>query len=274
MVLTIFIILSAGQTYAFTLYDAEEVLNNYDENIENLKKSIDMFNQIIKGSKVSAIVYDAYWMKSRAYATMGDYPTLTGTDALNDYEAGKLSAEEAIKVKADGEKGYFWYAVSLGKAGQLKGVLNALFMLPEFENYIGKAYKLNPRDPWVLVAYGALYYNLPWIVGGSNSKALRYLKKSLAVDPHFTVAMLLMAKIYIHEGEHEQARPILEKIIHCKEPSSRADWFMSDLPAAIKLLNSIDKKTYQPEKCNKEVRLFVRGTHPKGRVVRSTFLTI
>ncbi|MCL4478163.1 MAG: tetratricopeptide repeat protein [Deltaproteobacteria bacterium] len=238
--LIIFTVLFAGNVCAITLYDAENMFNNYDKNIANLKKSIDMFNQIIKENRDSNIIYDACWMKSRAYATMGDYPTLTSTDALNDYEAGKISAEKAIKIKSDGEKGYFWYAVNLGKAGQLKGVLNALFMLPEFENYMGKAYKLNPYDPWVLVAYGALYYELPWIVGGSNSQALNYLRRALAVDSHFTVAMVLMAKIYIREGMFDKARPLIEKIINCNMPSSRADWLMSDKPAAQGLLNYIN----------------------------------
>ncbi len=241
MVMANLLILHIRNVSAFTIEDAERTFNDYDKNIMNLKRSIDMFNRIIEESKDPHVIYKAYWMQSRAYATMGDYPMLTGTDALNDYEAGKLSAAKAIKIKSDGEKGYFWYAVNLGKTGQLRGVLNALFMLPEFLRYLDKAYKLNPDDPWVLVAYGALYYNLPWIIGGSDFKALHYLEKALASEPDFTVAMVLMGKVYIKEDRYHKARQILEKVIYCTTPSSRADWFMSDLPAAQKLLASISE---------------------------------
>ena len=226
---------------ASTLGDAETVFNDYDKDISNLKRSIDMFDRIISERKDTDTIYEACWMRSRAYATMGDYPELTGTDALSDYEVGKRSAEEAIKINPDGEKGYFWYAVNLGKAGQLKGVLNALFMLPEFQKNLDKAYTLDPADPWVLIAYGALYYNLPWIVGGSNFKALHYLKKALAVAPNFTVAMVVMGKVYIQEDKYDMARQILEKVIQCKNPAARADWFMYDLPTARKLLHSISE---------------------------------
>ncbi len=226
--------------YAQTLHDAKRVFGDYDRDIANLRRSIDMFNRIIRKSRNQDVLYGAYWMKSRAYSTMGDHPALTGTDALKDYEAGKTAGAEAIKINRNGEKGYFWYAVNLGKVGRLKGVLHALFMLPEFERCMDRAYALQPNDPWVLVAYGALYYELPWIVGGSDSKALGYLKRALDVAPDFTVSMVLMGRVYIKEGAYDKARSVLGRVVQCKDPASRADWAMSDSPAAQELLHHID----------------------------------
>ena len=227
------------RAYAVTLQDAQNVFNNYQENIGNLKKSIEMFERVLHDKKDSQIAYQAYWMESRAYATMGDHTALTGTNALDDYEAGKQCAARAIQVNPNGEKGYFWYAVNLGKAGHIQGVLHALYMLPEFFKYMDKAYQLDPHDPWVLVAYGALYYHLPWFVGGSNAKALDYFQKALEADPNFTVAMVFIGRIYMREKKYRKARQVLEEVVHYATPASKADWFMADVPAAHRLLNSM-----------------------------------
>ncbi len=228
--------------YAVTLGEAEGTFNNYDKDISNLRRSIYMFDRIIRESRSPKVLYKAYWMESRAFAAMGDHPALTGTDAVKDYETGKEAGAEAIRIDRNGEKGYFWYAVNLGKLGQLRGVLHALFMLPEFEKDMGRAYRIDPNDPWVLVAYGALYYELPWVVGGSDARALGYLRKALEQEPDFTVSMVLMGKVYIQEGEYAKAKAILEKVVQYKTPASRADWVMSDSPTAQVLLKSIDKK--------------------------------
>ncbi len=247
-VLLLIVLVPARNAAAVTLQDAKNVFNGYQENIGNLKTSIELFDQVIRDTPAPGIVYQAYWMESRAYATMGDHPVRTRTNPLDDYEAGKRCAARAIQVNPDGEKGYFWYAVNLGKAGHLQGVLHALFMLPEFFKYMDRAYQLDPHDPWVLVAYGALYYHLPWFVGGNNDKALGYFRQALAADPNFTVAMVFIGRIYIREDRHKEARQVLEKVVHYTTPASKADWSMSDVPAAQKLLESIRETNDAPAK--------------------------
>ncbi|MGC8685024.1 MAG: tetratricopeptide repeat protein [bacterium] len=228
--------------HALTLSDAEAVFNNYDKDISNLQKSITMFEQVAKESGDPKVKSMAYCDESRAYLTMGDQAKLTNTDALKDYEAGKAAANNAIKADPDNAMGYFWMSANIGRIGQYKGVLNSLFMLPDFKKYLGKAYEINKTDPNILEAYGEMYYELPWIAGGSDKKALEYLNASLKNDPNFTLPMVIMGKVYIKQGEYDKAREILEKVINYKTPSYRADWLMSDKPLAQKLLNSINPK--------------------------------
>jgi|YelNatPaOPRAMG01_1025707.scaffolds.fasta_scaffold01248_13 tetratricopeptide (TPR) repeat protein len=235
--------LSAVNAHAVTLADAEAVFNNYDKDITNLQKSLGMFEQVITGTTDQKIISQAYCDIARTYLTMGDQAKLTNTDALKDYEAGKEAADKAIKADPSSAMGYFWYAANIGRIGQYKGVLNSLFMLPDFKKYLGKAYEINKTDPNILEAYGEMYYELPWIAGGSTTKALEYLNASLKSDPNFTLSMVIIGKVYIKEGEYDKARKILEKVINYNTPSFRADWLMSDKPLAQKLLDSIkDKK--------------------------------
>ncbi len=231
------------QAHAVTLPDAESVFNNYDKDITNLQKSLGMFQQVITGTTDPDLLYQVYCDISRTYLTMGDHWQLTKTDAVKDYEAGEAAAGKAIQAEPKKAMGYFWYAANIGRIGQYKGVLNSLFMLPDFKKYLGKAYAIDKTDPNVNEAYGEMYYELPWIVGGSDTKSLDFLNTSLKGDPNFTLPMVIMGKVYIRQDKYADARGILEKVINYTTPSFRADWAMFDKPLAEKLLDSIkDKK--------------------------------
>ncbi len=228
--------------YALTLEDANKVFNDYDKDITNIQKSIDMYNQIILENDAPQIQYKAYNMLSKAYLTLGDQSKLTHTNTLKDYQAGEAAAKKAIALNPKGAQGYFWCAANIGRISQYKGVINSLFMLPDFKKYLGKAYALDKNNYNVLEAYGEMYYELPWIAGGSDSKALDYLNRSLKVDPNFTLSMAIMGKVYIKDDKYDQAREILNKVLTFTTPTFRADWAMFDKPLAQKLLDSIKNK--------------------------------
>jgi tetratricopeptide (TPR) repeat protein len=244
-VLSIFalIVITPVSSYAVTFGDAESVLNDYDNDISNLQKSIILFEQVIRESKDRDTIYNAYVGEARAYETMGDQPKLTNTSPLDDYEQGKAAAQLAIQINPTGAMGYYWYAGNSGREGEYRGVLNSLIGLPEFQKYLKKAYELDRTNADILEAYGETYYELPWIAGGSDKKALDFISRSLKSDPNLTLSMTIMGKIYIREGKYEQARKILMKAINYKTPTYRCDWAMFDKPLAQKLLDSIkDKK--------------------------------
>lgn len=236
---TVFFSLSA---YAVTISDAEKVLNDYDKDISNLKKAVDMFNQIIQESKDKEVIYRAYIGESRAYETMGDQAKLTRTSPQDDYEQGMITAQHAIKINPNDARGYYWYAGNIGRQSEYKSLLNAVMVLPVFQEYMGKAYALDKTNADILEGYGEMYYELPWVVSGSNTKAMDFLKRSLKSDPNLTLSMAILGKVYIREEKYEQARKILEKLINYKTPTYRADWVMFDKPLAQKLLESIKDK--------------------------------
>ncbi|MCL4557478.1 MAG: hypothetical protein M1491_02395 [Deltaproteobacteria bacterium] len=242
MIAVAIVLLFSVKSFAFTIGDAEKVFNDYDRDVSNLQKSIAMFEQIAKESKDPNVTYQAYVDESRAYLSLGDQAKLTHTDALKDYEAGKAASMKAIEVNPGGAMGYFWHAANIGRVSQYKGVLNSLFMLPDFKKYLGKAYAIDKTDMNILEAYGEMYYELPWIAGGSDKKALEFLNESLKSDPNFTLSMAIMGKVYIKEDQYDKARDILEKVINYTTPTYRADWAMFDKPLAQRLLDSIKGK--------------------------------
>ncbi|MGB9735193.1 MAG: tetratricopeptide repeat protein [bacterium] len=226
-----------------TLEQANEVFSNYDKNIENLQKAIDLYKQVIGSSTSKEIKAKAYANIAMAYLTMGDFAKLSHTNALNDYEEGKKAAQKAIEIDPDESDGYFWYAGNLGRMAQLKSFMSALLILPEFTKYLKKAYELNPNSLFVLEAYAEFYLQLPEVFGGSKKKSIEYAERALKIDPHYTMPFTTLAKVYISEGKYDIARGLLEKVINFKDPSYRAGWVMYDKPLALQLYDSIkDKK--------------------------------
>ncbi len=238
----LFTLIYPVSAYAVTLREAEGVLNDYDKDISNLQRSIDMFNQIIAESKDNTTIYQAYVGEARAYETMGDQSKLTQTSAFNDYEQGMAASQKAIQVNPKGALGYYWYSANLGRKSEVQGVLNSLITLPEFKKYLGKAYELDKTNADILEAYGEMYYELQWVVSDSNGKAMDFINRSLKSNPHLTLAMVIKGKILIREGKYQQARKILTEAINFKTPLYRADWAMYDRPLAEKLLDSIKDK--------------------------------
>lgn len=237
-----FTLVYPAYAYAVTLREAQSVFDNYDKDITNIQRAIDMFNQVITESKDKRTIYEGYVGLARAYETMGDQSKLTQTSSFNDYEQGMAMAKSAIRVNPNGAMGYYWYAANLGRKSEVQGVLNSLISLPEFKKNLHKAYELDKTNADILEAYGEMYYELQWVVSDSNGKTLDFLNRALTSDPHLTLAMAMKGKVLIREGKYQQAKKILTAVINFKNPTYRADWAMYDRPLAQKLLDSIKDK--------------------------------
>ncbi len=227
---------------AATIEQADQVFYNYDIDISNIQKAIALYGQVIGENKDPVVLSKAYTQIAMADLTMGDFADLTHTDALKDYEAGKLAAQKAIKLNPEGSDAYFWYAGNIGRMAQRENLIKALLSLPAFLNGLDKAYTLNPKSLFVLEAYAELYYQLPGAFGGSDSKSIKYVHEALKIDPRYTMPLTTLAKVYISEGKNDKARDVLQEVLHFKDPSYRAGWVMYDKPLARKLLDSINPK--------------------------------
>ena len=228
--------------HAATIEQANQVFYNYDKDISNIPKAIVLYEQIIKENRDPVVLSTAYTQIAMADLTMGDFADLTHTDALKDYEAGKLAAQKAIKLNPEGSDAYFWYAGNIGRMAQRENLIKALLSLPAFLTNLNKAYTLNPKSLFVLEAYAELYYQLPGAFGGSDEKSIQYIHEALKIDPRYTMPLTTLAKVYISEGKNDKARDVLEKVLHFQDPSYRAGWVMYDIPLAHKLLDSLQDK--------------------------------
>jgi hypothetical protein len=128
---------------------------------------------------------ELYWRAARETLELGDQaekerkPT---ADVLAVFTEGEGYADKAIASDPQDDLGYYWKSANIGRWGQVKGVVNALFKAATMKDLLLKELSLNPErsDPYYVL--GELYRELPgWPVSFGNLDAAVSLGRK-AVD--------------------------------------------------------------------------------------------
>lgn len=128
---------------------------------------------------------ELYWRAARETLELGDVAEKEGkptADVLAVFVQGEGYADKAIAADPRNDLGYYWKSANIGRWGQVKGVLNALFKAGDMRDLLLKELSLNPdrSDPYHVL--GQLYRELPgWPVSFGNLDAAVSLGRA-AVD--------------------------------------------------------------------------------------------
>ena len=151
-----------------SLDEAWELLSVYHKDPRNIERSIEMTEEILRKDPENV---DALLFLSRLWLTNG-YVLAQGRDELiRVFEAGKRTAEKALEIDPENADAHFFYVANLASLGDVKGLFNSLFMLPEVRRELDLILKLDPDHANGLAMNGALYYYLPGILGGDRHSA-------------------------------------------------------------------------------------------------------
>jgi thioredoxin-like negative regulator of GroEL len=137
---------------------------------------------------------------------------------------------------------HLWYAANLGRWAVTKGKLQAAFLLSTLRQEIQTVLELDPDNVPGLAVAGSFYLETPSLFGGDVPRAEGYLRKALALDPHFTRARVELARCLIVQGRYEAARQELKTVIDERRPSYIADWAVKHRPMAERLMAEIHAK--------------------------------
>jgi tetratricopeptide (TPR) repeat protein len=157
---------------------------------------------------------DAYWRIARAHYWLGSQ----AKDDAKKRQFFKDGIEYAkLGVSADPESTAcrFWLGVMYGSYGQAVGASQSLHMVDPIKQEM----------QWILAndegfdeggahrVLGRLFYKLPGIMGGDNQKAKDHLRRALELGNKNTLNFLYLAEVHIDEGEKDQARALLTKLL-------------------------------------------------------------
>ncbi len=220
------------------LKQASELYLNRHLNSGNLEQSKVLFETLLAQDPTNQ---EALWQLSRVYYSLGDVAQGKKTK-LARYEWGKALADSLIKINERHPEGHFWAMVNQGRIGQTRGVLNSLFMVSGIKRELKRTLELNSNHAGAHDGWGALYYELPGFAGGSLDKAVEWFKKGLALDPHYTLINVDLAKTYIKKKMYKEAREAISMALDEKNPTYVADYVLDDKPEALKLLKEIEGK--------------------------------
>jgi hypothetical protein len=128
---------------------------------------------------------ELYWRVAREKLELGDIAEKAGkptVDVLAVFTEGEGYADKAIAADPRNDLAYFWKSANIGRWGQVKGVLNALFKAASMKDLLVKELSLNSERSEPYYVLGELYRELPgWPVSFGNIDAAVSLGR-LAVD--------------------------------------------------------------------------------------------
>ncbi|TVQ26118.1 MAG: hypothetical protein EA382_05970 [Spirochaetaceae bacterium] len=196
------------------------------------------------------------WRKTRAELTIADHQrwvgNLTDRETIVLLEEAAAHADRAIEIAPDLADPYFWKGATIGLQGQIRGVLNSLFMASSLRDYAEKTLERDPEHAEAHYLLGQLYRELPrWPISfGDRERAVRYGRRSIELHErayasggvgvrYYDFYTQLAASLWRRNsrGDRDEARRVLrdnlERLEALSSPTNRQ---RMDLESARELL--------------------------------------
>jgi tetratricopeptide (TPR) repeat protein len=232
---------AAAATPALTGPAAEAwtLLTNFHEDRGRLDRARDLLQAEVERTPT----LEALVLLSWAHLAWADHRAPTIEAKLASYERGRDVARRAIELAPRNPEAHLWYAANLGRWAVTRGKLRAAFLVSTLRDEIDTILKIDPNHVPGLSLAGSFYFETPGMFGGDVARAEGYLRKALALDPHFTRARVELARLLIHQARYAEAREELQRVVDEPRPSYRADWVVRHRPTAQRLLAEIRAKS-------------------------------
>jgi tetratricopeptide (TPR) repeat protein len=156
------------------------------------------------------------------------------------YARARAVADTLRRRGPGNPNGHMWWATAQGKLGQCNGILSSVGMIGDLKREFGQALELDSDFALAWYALGRLYAALPSVLGGNLNLAEDRLRRGLSVDSNYTIIRLELARVYLRQRRHGEARRELRSLLATGQPTDPAEFTLSDQPAAIELLDSIE----------------------------------
>lgn len=138
------------------------------------------------------------------------------------YARGLELARQAVTMDDSNADAHFAVFATMGRLMLEHGATPNPFNLIRINRELDRALELNPRHSDALASKGGLARQLPRLLGGSLSKAERYLQQSIEIDPGAVGARIELARVYQDLGEDAKAVELLRVAMNLAEQQGRS----------------------------------------------------
>ena len=177
------LLLSAGVLSAETTLEVIDRMHEEELHQENQT----FIQEVIESATDPIEESELYWRLARTTHELGDLLVEAGADeeaVLNTYLEGEGYADKAIELNPESYWAVYWKSANMGKWGETKGLLKALFKAKPIRDLLHQALSIYPGHPDSYYVLGILYRKVPGkpISFGSSDKAVSLARKS--IDTH------------------------------------------------------------------------------------------
>ncbi len=150
---------------------------------------------------------------SRVYWHIGDeLPEKKKKEKLAYYDLGLEAGKKALAINPESVGGTYWYAANFAATGEVKGILQSLWMLPRLFGYMEKVEKLDKTYDYGAVNrfWTVVLIKVPGpilrIAGHSRREAIELMQEAIVFGPGHLTNHLMLAGVYYKVKEIEKAK--------------------------------------------------------------------
>ncbi|MEE9258928.1 MAG: TRAP transporter TatT component family protein [Nitrospinaceae bacterium] len=216
--LTVLLMGTAAPLHAVSL-DEIDLSYKKSKTVEQLRK---IESQVLESIGNSPSSDEWTWRMARIYFDLGKR---SKGDVKEKFFARCLElTRKTLQLNQNSAYGYFFNGLCTGKWAEVQGIWDSLGNINPMITDMEAAIKIDPSvdhgGPHRFL--GRLYYELPFILGGSLGKSADHLKKAVQYGPRYGENYLFLAETYYSRGEYKLAQEAILELLNVTR-ASQAD---------------------------------------------------
>jgi tetratricopeptide (TPR) repeat protein len=202
--------------------DDPDALYGAREDIAKAEHAADIWNNRLASNPRD---FESAWKLARAEYYLGTLgPDANRRAAL---ERGTNAGRTASTIEPSRPEGFFWMAANMGALAESYGLRQGLKYRGAIKDALERVLMMDPAflQGSADRALGRWYYKVPGLFGGSKTKSVEHLQKSLTYDPNSIASHYFLAETLLDMKRKDEGRAELQKVL---DASINPDWAPED----------------------------------------------
>jgi tetratricopeptide (TPR) repeat protein len=191
------------------LTDADELYKRR-EDLASAARAADLYGE----RAASGHDFEASWKLARVCYWIG----MHGQDAdrRKALDRGVKAGEQAAALLPSRPEGHFWMAANMGRLGESYGLAQGLKYRGRVKDELERVLAIDAgwQQGSADRALGVWYFKVPRLFGGSHTKAVEHLRKSLTYNPKSTATLYFLSEVLVDDGKKQEARDTLQQVLN------------------------------------------------------------
>jgi hypothetical protein len=190
--------------------DDPDALYREREDVINAQRAADIWNSRVTANPRD---FESAWKLARAEYYLGTQgPEANRRAAL---ERGTDVGRTASTIEPSRPEGFFWMAANMGGLAESYGLRQGLKYRGPIKDALERVLMIDPafQKGSADRALGRWYFKVPGLFGGSKTKSVEHLQKSLTYDPNSVASHYFLAETLLDMKRRDEGRAELQKVL-------------------------------------------------------------
>lgn len=161
--------------------------------------------------------FEAAWKLARAAYWLGAH--VPRDQRRKEYERGLEAGRRAIALEPARPEGHFWLAATMGAMAESFGLIAGIRYRGPVKRELETVLDIDPGYLQGAAdrALGRWHFRVPRLFGGSRTRAIEHLQRSLTYDPLNAASNFFLAEVYDAMDRDQDARRQFELVLEAPE---------------------------------------------------------